>query len=56
MCTMLRSCGQPNNIISFFSPLLKKFADPCTSKADRMNRCRELDAQKNRRVSDVKCK
>ena len=26
---LLKSCGPPNDIVSFFGPRLKKFADPC---------------------------
>ena len=27
--SLLKSCGPPNDIISFFGPRLKKFADLC---------------------------
>ena len=27
--SLLKSCGPPNDIISFFGPRLKKFSDPC---------------------------
>ena len=32
---LLKSCGLPNDIISFFGPQLKKFADPWTRASIR---------------------
>ena len=37
MFFLLKICGPPNDIISFFGPLLKKFSDPCTLDNSIMN-------------------
>ena len=55
--SLLKSCGPPNDIISFFGPLLKKFADPWSmvfwSKpivSNIVSEGRILEVQQNLRV------
>ena len=39
MFSLLKSCGPPNDIITFFGAWLKKFADPCHRATRRLCDC-----------------